>query len=139
VWTDRIGAPASSAGLCIASAVWDKQTAELYIAGDATTIGGTSYAGSISEVNPATGAYTWLTGPPCAETGTPSMDSAGVLTVATWDCTSPNIPAAYLMDAATGAILTTLPTQGRIFSQPVFAQRTLFVASQTRGLYDFAP
>lgn len=43
------------------------------------------------------------------------------------------------MVALTGAILTTLPTKGRIFSQPVFAQGTLlFVATQTGGLYDFA-
>jgi hypothetical protein len=27
----------------------------------------------------------------------------------------------------------------RIFSQPVFAQGTLFVATQAGGLYDFAP
>jgi len=72
--------------------------------------------------------------------GTPSLDSAGVLAVGTWSCTPPNTPGAYLLDAATGAILTTLPTgTSRVFSQPVFAQGTLFVATQTKGLYNFAP
>jgi hypothetical protein len=140
LWTDPIGAPASPAGLCLASAVWDSQTGQLFIAGDATTIGGTSFGGSVSEVDPATGAFGWQTGLPCAATGTPSLDSAGVLAVGTWGCTAPNTPGAYLLDAATGAILTTLPTgTSKVFSQPVFAQGTLFVAAQTGGLYDFAP
>jgi hypothetical protein len=63
-----------------------------------------------------------------------------VLAVGTWSCTPPNAPGAYLLDAATGAGLTTLPTgTSRVFSQPVFAQGTLFVATQTKGLYNFAP
>jgi outer membrane protein assembly factor BamB len=128
--------------LSIASSVWDGQTGQLFIAGDATTIGSTSFAGSIREVDPATGAYLWQTGLPCSDAGTPSLDSAGVLAVATWACTTGNAPAAYLLNSATGAILTTLPTGSkptRIFSQPVFAQGTLFVATATSGLYDFAP
>ena len=49
-------------------------------------------------------------------------------------------PGAYLIDASTGAILTTLPTgTSRVFAQPIFAQDTLFVATETNGLYDFAP
>ena len=140
LWADAIGQPASSAGLCIASAVWDGQTRQLFIAGNATTIGGTSFGGSVSEVDPGTGTDLWQTGLPCSDAGTPSLDSAGVLAVATWGCTAPNTPGAYLLDAATGAILTTLPMgKSRIFSQPVFAQGTLFVATQAGGLYDFAP
>jgi outer membrane protein assembly factor BamB len=140
LWTDAIGEPSGPTGLCLASSVWDGHSHQLFIAGNATTIGGASFGGSVREVDPATGAFIWQTGLPCAEMGTPSLDSAGVLAVATWSCTQPNTPGAYLLDAATGAILTTLPTgKSRIFSQPVFAQRTLFVATQTGGLYDFAP
>jgi hypothetical protein len=52
----------------------------------------------------------------------------------------PRTPDTYLLDAATGAILTTLPTgNGLIFSQPIFAQGSLFIAKETGGLYDFAP
>jgi outer membrane protein assembly factor BamB len=140
LWTDAIGEPGSGAGACIASSVWDGHTRQLFIAGTATTIGATSFAGSVREIDPATGAFIWQTGLPCSDMGTPSLDSAGVLAVATWSCTTPATPDVYLLDAATGAILTTLPTgSGLIFSQPVFAQGTLLVAKQTGGLYDFAP
>ena len=140
LWTDAIGAPGGPAGACIASSVWDAHTRQLFIAGDATTIGGASFGGSVREIDPATGAFIWQTGLPCTVIGTPSLDSAGVLAVATWACTTPGTPDAYLLDAATGAILTALPTgHSFIFSQPVFAQSTLFVATQTSGLYDLAP
>ena len=112
----------------------------LYIGGDPTTISGISYGGSIRQVNPATGAYTWQAGLPCAVMGTPSLDSAGVLAAGTYLCPTGNAPGAYLINATTGAILKTLPVgSSRVFSQPVFAQGTLFVATEAQGLYNFAP
>jgi hypothetical protein len=72
--------------------------------------------------------------------GTPTLDSAGVLAVGTYRCTAPNTPGVYLINSATGAILTALPVgTSKVFSQPVFAQRSLFVATEAKGLYDFAP
>ena len=72
--------------------------------------------------------------------GTPSLDSAGVLAAGTYLCPTGNAPGAYLINATTGAILKTLPVgSSRVFSQPVFAQGTLFVATETQGLYNFAP
>lgn len=141
LWIDDVSAPAGSAGLCIGAAAWDKATGRLFVPGGAAaTINSTSFGGSISAVNPATGAYDWRTGLPCGEEGSPAADSAGVLAVGTWSCTAPNKPGAYLLDAATGAILTQLPiSASKVFSQPVFAQGDLFVAGQTAGLYAFAP
>jgi hypothetical protein len=140
LWTDVIGAPAHSDDSCLASAVWNGPAGALYIAGDPTTISGTSFGGSIRQVNPATGGYTWQAGLPCAVMGTPSLDSAGVLAAGTYLCPAGNTPGAYLINATTGAILKTLPVgSSRVFSQPVFAQGTLFVATETQGLYDFAP
>ena len=140
LWTDVIGAPAHSDDSCLASAVWNGPACALYIAGDPTTISGTSFGGSIRQVNPATGGYTWQAGLPCAVMGTPSLDSAGVLAAGTYLCPAGNTPGAYLINATTGAILKTLPVgSSRVFSQPVFAQGTLFVATETQGLYDFAP
>lgn len=140
LWTDMIGAPAHADNSCLASAVWDASAGALYIGGDPTTISGTSYGGSIRQVNPATGAYTWQAGLPCAVMGTPSLDSAGVLAAGTYLCPAGNTPGAYLINATTGAILKTLPVgSGRVFSQPVFAQGTLLVATETQGLYNFAP
>jgi outer membrane protein assembly factor BamB len=139
-WTDTIGASSSGIG-CIASAIWNAPAATLYLAGNTTTtIGGTRYGGSIRQVNPATGGYLWQTGLPCGVIGTPTLDSAGVLAVGTYNCTAPNTPGGYLINASTGAILTALPVgSARIFSQPVFAQRNLVVATETNGLYDFEP
>ena len=49
-------------------------------------------------------------------------------------------PGAYLINASTGASLKSLPVgSSRVFRQPVFAQGTLFIATETPGLYDFAP
>lgn len=140
IWTDPIGAPAGSLSSCLASSVWNGQTGRLFIAGDGTTIAGTSYGGSVREVNPATGAFVWQTGLRCAVMGTPSLDGAGVLAAATYSCSGSNTPGAYLLNAATGAMLKTLPTgSSRIFGQPVFAQGNLFVATESGGLYSFAP
>jgi hypothetical protein len=72
--------------------------------------------------------------------GTPSLDSAGVLAVGTYLCPTGNTPGAYLINAANGTTLKTLPVgSSRVFGQPVFAQGTLFVATETQGLFNFAP
>jgi outer membrane protein assembly factor BamB len=139
LWTDVIAAHDGTTGSCFASADWDAPTGDLYLSDGATTIGTTSYGGSVDEANPATGAYIWRTGLPCTVVGTPTLDSAGVLAVGTvYRCHSTSD--AYLIDAATGGILTTLPVGStRVFGQPVFAQGALFVATETNGLYDFVP
>jgi outer membrane protein assembly factor BamB len=140
IWTDTIGAPAGSLSSCIASAIWDGQTGQLFVSGDATTINATSYGGSIRLVDPTTGSYIWQTGLPCSVMGTPSLDSSGVLAAATYGCPTGSTPGAYLLNASTGAILKTLPVgTSKIFAQPVFAQGTLFVATTADGLYDFTP
>jgi outer membrane protein assembly factor BamB len=142
LWSDVVGAPASRSGFdeCVAGSVWDGPTSALYLAGNSTTIGATSYGGAIRQASPATGAYVWQRGLPCAVLGTPSLDSAGVLATGTFTCTAPHTPGAYLIDAATGAILNTLPVgTSRIFAQPVFAQGSLFVATEKAGLYAFTP
>ena len=72
--------------------------------------------------------------------GTPTLDTAGVLAVGTYSCSGSNQPGAYLINASTGAILATLPVgNSRVFGQPVFAQGSVFVATESKGLYTFAP
>jgi hypothetical protein len=142
LWALTVGIPytGGAAPMCIASSVWDGRAGKMYIGGDTTTIGGVSYGGSIGEVNPATGSYLWHTGLPCSVEGTPSLDSAGVLAVGTYTCPTSVRPGAYLVNASTGAVLTSLPVHSsRVFGQLVFAHDTLFVATETRGLYNFAP
>jgi outer membrane protein assembly factor BamB len=140
LWTDTLGVPGGAQGACLSSAVWNGPAGTLYLSGDGTTIGGTSVGGSVGQVNPSSGAFIWQTGLPCAVMGTPTLDSAGVLAVGTYRCVKPATPAAYLVNAATGAILTTLPVgANKVFAQPVFAQGTLFVATESGGLYNLAP
>ena len=141
LWTDTIGAPAGTTGACIASAVWNAPAGTLYVGGDGTTIGGTSYGGSIRQVNPATGAYIWQTGLPCAVIGTPTLDSAGVLAVGTYRCTAPEYPRRLPDQRRHRRRPDQLSRSARakVFGQPVFAQGTLFVATETNGLYDLAP
>jgi outer membrane protein assembly factor BamB len=140
LWTVPLGTPPAGHGICLSSAVWDGPAGTLYLSGNPTTIGGTGFGGSVGQVNPSTGAFLWQRGLPCAVMGTPSLDGAGVLAVATYTCTKPGAPAAYLVNAATGAILATLlPGTSKVFAQPVFAQSTLFVATVSGGLYDLAP
>jgi hypothetical protein len=128
--------------MCLASSVWNWSAGALDAGGDPTVIGGTGYRGSVCQVNPATGActYMWQTGPPCAVTGTPSLDGAGVLAAGTHSCPAGACPGAYLINAATGVILKTLPVGGRrVFSQPVFARGTpSSPPTETQGLYNFA-
>jgi polyvinyl alcohol dehydrogenase (cytochrome) len=140
LWADTIGAPAASLGSCIASAVWDGSSGSLFVSGDGTTIGTTSYGGSVGKVDPATGAYLWQTGLSCAVMGTPSLDAAGVLAAGTYSCPPPSTPGAYLLNDRTGAVLASLPVNGsKVFGQPVFAGGSLFVASESSGIYAFLP
>jgi len=69
VWQDQIAAGGScpqcgGSGAAISPAAFDGTN--LFIAGEATTINGSSCGGSVQDVNPATGAYVWrhcLSGP----------------------------------------------------------------------------
>jgi hypothetical protein len=73
--------------------------------------------------------------------GTPSLDNAGVLAAATYTgCNSGTTPALYLLSASNGAILRSISLAGsKIFGQPIYAGNDLYVASETKGLYAFAP
>ena len=72
--------------------------------------------------------------------GTPSLDAAAVLAVGTYAGCKPSTSktGAYLLNAGTGAMLATLPVNnGKVFSQPVFAGTSLYVATESGGLYAF--
>src|SRR5919108_506961 len=103
--------PAGVFSMCIASAVWDGPDGALFLAGNQTHISGTAYGGSVREATPSSGAYVWQRGLPCTVMGTPSANAAGLLAVATYNACTPSTakPAAYLLSAATGSILRTLP------------------------------
>jgi outer membrane protein assembly factor BamB len=144
LWAATVGQPANGDRIsCLSSAIWNAPTGQLYVGGN-TPVGSTTFAGSVQELNPATGSVIWQTNLDCAVMGTPSLDSAGVLAAGTFNCLTPTPPGfkpgAFLLDAGTGAILKTLPVgSGKVFAQPVFAHGSLFVATESKGLYAFVP
>jgi polyvinyl alcohol dehydrogenase (cytochrome) len=133
VWSRRVGASADTGhGVCLSSAVWNAQAGRLYLTGNSTTIRGQAYGGSVRSVNPGTGSVQWATGLGCGVLGTPAFDATtGVLAVATWTPCHKSSPAVYLLNAATGTILGSLPLSGGAFAQPVFAGPYLLVADQS--------
>jgi polyvinyl alcohol dehydrogenase (cytochrome) len=139
VWQTRIAAVnTGNDGMdpaCLSSTVVHGNS--LYVAGTATTIDGTSYAGSIDELSAATGKIVWATGLSAPVLGTPSLDGAGVLAVGTYGA-SPEPEADYLLNPSTGAILATVDNgDSAQFAQPVFADGYLFIATDTAGLYAY--
>jgi polyvinyl alcohol dehydrogenase (cytochrome) len=139
VWTRRVSH--MNGGTCLTSAVWNAQAGQLYLAASVTTINGTVFDGGVRAVNSSTGAVQWATGLGCNVLGTPALDAAtGVLAVATWSkCLTGSSPAVYLLNAATGAILSTLPMAAGGFAQPVFAGPYLLVADESGQLVAYTP
>jgi hypothetical protein len=73
-------------------------------------------------------AVTGLSGGPVM--GSPTLNGSGVLAAGTYNITSATLNTVYLLNAATGSILTNLPQPNNIvFAQPVFAGDHLFVAN----------
>jgi outer membrane protein assembly factor BamB len=138
VWKKRIGAKSSGStpAQCSAAAAYDGSY--LYIAGPATTIGATSYLGSIRRVAPATGRFLWQTGLPDGVIGSPAMNGGGLIGVPTFDTTAPSKNAVFLIGAANGHIVRALLPGQRAFAQSVFANGMLFAANAT-GLYVYGP
>ena len=124
-WQRQVSGPSGGNEECIATPVWNGQ--HLYFVTPATTIGGTSYTGSVQERDPS-GALVWITGLPNALDGSPTLDGRSVLAVGTYD-DQPTPNATYLLDAADGRILRNLVTGGD-FAQSVFAENWLFAANQ---------
>jgi polyvinyl alcohol dehydrogenase (cytochrome) len=138
VWQTTIGKGQGGAGAkaCLDAAIWDGS--RLFIGGNATTIGGTAYNGSMRALDPATGSVIWETGLGANILGSPSVDGAGVIAASTFDLSSGASNATYLIDAGTGAILKTLP-HSAAFPQPVFVGSQLLVATQHEGLQVYGP
>jgi len=133
VWRRAVGPALPNpdvAHLCLAAAVWDRAHGRLVVAGNAVTIGGVDYPGSVWSLDPATGAVRWqvgiASGPPL---GSPSLDAGGVLAVPVIDYHAWT-GSVELLDAATGAHLATLAAGQPDFAQPAFADGSLVVATE---------
>lgn len=131
LWETRITNPYSGgAPQCDAAATWDG-TNLVEAGGQTTTIGGTSYPGSIQSLNPATGQPIWQIGLDGDILGSPTEDGAGVIAAPVYYSPSGNL-GVYLINAATGAILGFIPTnQSQLFSQPIFVGQDLLVSGKS--------
>ncbi len=118
-------------GACLAAPAYNGT--DLFIGGLTTTIGSTTYPGSVQELQASTGTVVWSTGLTGGMKGSPSLDGGGVLAIGTYTSTGTGI---YLVDAATGAIIRQIMT-GTTFAQSVFASNWLFTAN-TAGVTAWA-
>jgi len=139
VWTFHVGVGSTLVDneQCDAAAIFDGT--HLFIGGDATTIGGVAYGGSLRELNPATGAPIWQTGLPASILGSPALDGSGVIAAASYDYAGP-VNSGYLINAATGELLATLSTlKSSAFPQPIFADNLLLLGTTVKGLFAYRP
>lgn len=138
VWQARITEPyPGGSEECAAAAVWNG-TALIEGGGAPTTIAGTTYAGSLVSLDPATGSVNWQTGLAGTIVGSPTEDGAGVIAAATYSRANGHPLGVYLVDAATGAVLDFITTGAHVFAQPVFVGNDLIVASGASfGITDY--
>jgi outer membrane protein assembly factor BamB len=135
VWTFQVGAGTGNGVLsCLGAAIWNGTN--LFEPGNATTINGTAYNGSMRELNPATGAPIWQTGLPGIILGSPALDAGGVIAAATFGPGTTN--GTYLLNATNGAILKLIRIS-KEFSQPIFADGLLILATQGGGVNVYKP
>lgn len=127
-WKVRVGAGSpEGTSSCLAAAVWDGS--RLFLAGPTTTIGGTTYPGSVRRVDPLTGASIWQRGLGGAVIGTPSINGSGVIAVPIYAADASQ-NGTSLLNATDGSILRFIPG-GKQFAQPTFAGGYLFTATQS--------
>lgn len=138
VWSRRLGMRGDlpgGTGSCLAAAIWDVTDRLLFVGSNTTTIAGATAPGSVRGLDPATGRVLWATplaGGPVM--GSPSMSGGGVIVAGTFNTATPSMNRVYLIDATDGSIVQAIQTQSAVFSQPVFADTHLFVATSAGTL-----
>jgi len=142
VWTRQIGTTGmlGAIGTCLAAPIWDAVHSQLFVGSNQTTIQSQTFAGSMRSLDPATGDVIWETGLTAGPVmGTPTLNGAGVLAAGTYGLANPTGNAVYLLDASNGNILTSFPETSPVFSQPVFANNYLFIATSAGVLLAYSP
>jgi polyvinyl alcohol dehydrogenase (cytochrome) len=130
LWKRKVGTATADGGdACLGGGIFDGS--RLFVSGNNTTISGTAYQGSIRQLDPATGNVVWARGLSANVPGPPALDRAGVLVAATHDYIPSGLAQhAYLINAATGSVITTLDNNNaKEFSQPVFADQYLLLTT----------
>jgi outer membrane protein assembly factor BamB len=130
VWQRQIGAYSGyGETACDSGGVWDGH--HLFVGGNATTINGTSYAGSVRQLDPATGHPIWQTGLAATPLGSGTVNGNHILAYAGTDWGAGGFSSGdfvYLLDPASGHIARELSDFGPAaeFAQPIWADGRLF-------------
>ena len=86
LWKYHAAMHNNNTGECDGGAIFDGTS--LYVPGARSTIGGTSFRGSMAKLDPAKGTVIWATGLPEAIRTYPSLDGAGAIVTASFDVTN---------------------------------------------------
>ncbi|MGI8891216.1 MAG: PQQ-binding-like beta-propeller repeat protein [Chthoniobacterales bacterium] len=132
VWSRMVGVEGDlgTVGTCLAAPIWNATSKQLFVGSNQTVIGSAIFAGSIRSLDPANGAVVWETGLTAGPVvGSPSLNGGGVLAAATYNLQNPTGNKVYLLDSSNGRVVTSLDAASPIFSQPVFADQLLLVAT----------
>ncbi len=142
IWRRNLGATGGdfrTKGLLLAAAIWDFTNNRLFVASNQTHIGGAVAAGSVRQLDPATGAIIWetpLAGGPVM--GSPSLSAGGIIAAGTYNSEMPATNKVYLLNASNGALVNTIQEDASIFPQPIFADTHLFIATGSGRLTAYA-
>jgi len=141
VWQRQVGQSGGTGdGACITSAAYDGPGSTLFVAANQTTVGGSAVQGSVSALDPSTGALKWQQPLACLPNGSPTLNATThVLAVPMYGCVGTDVPGVALMNSQTGAPLRVINTPGKVFSQPVFANGKLLVADESGVLTAYGP
>jgi outer membrane protein assembly factor BamB len=138
VWRYQMTQPyISGSDECAAAAIWNG-TDLIEGGGNTTVINGTTYAGSVRALDPATGAVVWQTGLNGNIVGSPTEDGGNVVAAQTYSSSDGNL-GVYLLNALTGAVIGFIATPHTpLFGQAVFVGQDLLLgAGNGYGLTDY--
>lgn len=136
LWTYVISGPGASPDLgesTIVSAAW--ANGRVFVGGGRSADG--AFPGSVAALDPATGAPSWLMHPDGFVL--PGLAAAGDVVFALSSHAADRTGTIYALDQATGEVVFTLPTAGRLFAQPTFANGVLYVVDDAGTLYALKP
>jgi outer membrane protein assembly factor BamB len=137
VWQVKVGlGTPDGAKSCLAAPIYDGSN--LFEASNPTTIGGVPYLGSVRRLSPTTGAAVWETGLGGIILGSPSQSGGGVLAAPEYSTNPGSTMGLPLVDSANGGIVNFISGISG-FSQPVFAEDGMLVASANGRLRYYQP
>lgn len=131
VWKRQVGtAEVPGEVACLTGGVWDGS--HLFVAGNQTRIGSTTFPGSVRRLNPSTGAVVWARGLAANPLGSGTINGNGLLAYGGTDWNGGTGNGISVVNAASGALVRRVTDpHGSYpqFAQPIWADGRLFMAN----------